>query len=196
MPQQDNREAVLAALREHIAEAASTPLWDRAHEEEKAKVRNRALLLLDQRARSRSEMATRLGRLDFDPGLIDEVLDDLERSRLIDDAAFAEEWVRQRHTLKGKSRRALRMELREKGVSSDIAEQALEQVSDHDETQVATALATQKVASIRSAPGDRKEYDKLLRRVVGMLARRGYGESVAYGVAKQALDKRLAELAQ
>lgn len=188
--------ATLTALREQLASATGETLFDPVHEENKAKVRHRALLLLDQRARSRVELHDRLTRLEFDPALIEEVLDDLERSNLIDDTAFATEWVRQRHKIRGKSRRALSQELSAKGVSADVRAQALEQVSDDDEAEVATALAAKKANSIRTAPQDRKEYDKHLRRIVGMLARRGYGESLAFGVAKRALDERLAELTE
>ncbi|QGU02226.1 Regulatory protein RecX [Corynebacterium kalinowskii] len=194
MATHEDKLAKLATLREQLASATGEPLFDRVHEEAKAQVRHRALLLLDQRARSRAELDTRLARLEFESGLIQEVLDDLERSGLIDDYAFASEWVRQRHQLRGKSRRALSQELDAKGISADIKDEALQQVSEEDESEIAITLAVKKARTIRTQPTDRKDYDKHLRRIVGMLARRGYGESLSYRVAKRALDDRLTEI--
>lgn len=184
----------LEALREQLANMEAAPQVDMLREQHKAKIRNRALLLLDQRSRSRSELHTRLAALEFEEEAIAEVLDDLERVGLVDDEAFASEWVRQRHTIRGKSRRALDLELQAKGVAAPVRAVALEQIEDGDEQAVATELATKKARSVKQHPADRKEYDKHLRRIVGMLARRGYGESMAFAVGKQALDNRLAEL--
>lgn len=191
-----DKAARLEDLRDKLAQVSAEGQFDRVHEEAKAQVRHRALLLLDQRARSRHELHDRLTQLEFEPQLITEVLDDLERCRLIDDEAFAREWVRQRHQIRGKSRRALRQELRNKGVGAEICEAALEQISGVDEADIARQLAVKKAATIRHEPADRKEYDKFLRRIVGMLARRGYGEGVSFSVAKQALDDRIAELTE
>ena len=69
--------------RQEAGEAGS--LFDHEAEEKKAEVRRRALLLLDQRARSRSELRQRLTSLEFDPEVIDEVIEDLTRAKLLDD---------------------------------------------------------------------------------------------------------------
>lgn len=186
------------ALRRAIAEmedADGSGIVDKAAEERRAPIRAHALRLLDQRSRSREELGSRLME---DPGRtredIDRVLDDLEAAHLIDDAVFASEWVRQRAARRGKSRRVLDRELAEKGVAPHVREEALEQVSDADEHATAVALAEKKARTIRSVPGDRAGRDRDLRRVVGVLARRGFGQSVAVDVAKHALDDRYAEL--
>ncbi|AWB84195.1 recombination regulator RecX [Corynebacterium liangguodongii] len=167
---------------------------DRAEEEALAPVRKRALGLLDQRARSRAELRERLIRAEFEPGLVERVIDDLERTGLVDDATFAREWVRQRAARRGKSARALDAELRVKGVAQDVRREALEQVTPEDEEAVARTLAQRKAREIKQPPAGRAEYDKYLRRVVGVLARRGYGAELAMRVAREALDARIGEL--
>lgn len=172
----------------------SGELFDTNHEEALAPVRKRALGLLDQRARSRDELRERLLRAEFAPELVDEVLDSLERSLLIDDRAFATEWVRQRASRRGKSAKALDMELRDKGVDAAVRAEALAQITEEDEEAQARALAAKKARSVKEVPTDRAQYDKELRRVVGVLARRGYSSGMSMGVAREALDARLDEL--
>ena len=93
MPDPDKIARLQAAL---DAYEPGTGLFDREREEALAPVRKRALGLLDQRARSRSELRDRLLKAEFEPGLVDEVVDDLAGSGLVNDEQFAIEWVRQR----------------------------------------------------------------------------------------------------
>lgn len=194
-PDKDKIERLQRALEEYEAgEADGSAVFDRTHEEALAPVRKRALGLLDQRARSRHELRERLLRAEFAPELVDEVLDSLERASLIDDTLFATEWVRQRAARRGKSAKALDMELRDKGVAADVRAAALAQITEADEEAQARALAKKKAGSIKTKPADRAEYDKALRRVVGVLARRGYGSGMSMRIAREALDARLAVL--
>ena len=168
-------------------------LIDHAREEAKSPVRKRALGLLDQRARSREELRGRLIKAEFEPALVDEVLDDLAASGLINDTAFASEWVRQRAARRGKSARALDMELRDKGVGSADRAAALEQITDDDEERIARGVAEKAARKVKRAPEDRAEYDKFLRRIVGALARRGFHQGLAMRLGREALDERIAE---
>ena len=167
-------------------------LIDHAREEAKSPVRKRALGLLDQRARSREELLGRLIKAEFETALVDEVLDDLAASGLINDTAFASEWVRQRAARRGKSARALDMELRDKGVGSADRAAALEQITD-DEERIARGVAEKAARKVKRAPEDRAEYDKFLRRIVGALARRGFNQGLAMRLGREALDERIAE---
>ena len=184
----------IAKLQEAIENFTGGEIFDTRREEALAPVRKRALLLLDQRARSRHELRERLLKLEFEPALVDEVLDSLESSLLIDDDFFASEWVRQRSRTRGKSTRALDLELREKGVAADIRAEALAQVTPADEEAQARALAEKKAREVKAPPADRAEYDKVLRRVVGVLARRGYGSELTMRVARESLDARIETL--
>lgn len=185
-------EQLRAAL-DHY-ERHGSDLFDHQAEDAKRQVRHRALLLLDQRARSRHELQERLVSLDFDTRVIADVLDELEQSRLVNDHDFAMEWVRQRHELRGKSRSVLDQELQRKGISPEHRAAALEQVDDDAEYHCARELAAKKARQITKPPADYAEQEKYLRRIVGVLARRGFASGMSFAIAKEALEQRIAEL--
>lgn len=138
------------------------------------------LRLLAVRARSRAELAQRLSAKGFASSVIEQSLDRLAEVGLVDDAEFARQWVRQRHSFSGKGRQALAQELRRKGVAPEEATAALDDITADDEHERATELVRRK---LRTLPAD-LDREKAIRRLVGMLARRGYGHSVAYTVVK------------
>jgi len=149
-----------------------------------------ALRLLGVRARSRHEMRERLTRRGFDADTIDDVMTRLDRHQLLDDADFASEWVRSRHTHSGKGRIALRHELQHKGIDPGVIDSALAEVDDADERLVARALVDRKLtqSALDRLDGDPGMRDKLFRRLAGMLVRRGYPQSMAVDVVKEALS--------
>ncbi|MGW1741847.1 recombination regulator RecX [Nocardia sp. NPDC001965] len=142
------------------------------------------LRLLAVRARSRAELAQRLSAKGHAPEVTEQVLDRLAEVGLIDDADFARQWVQQRHGFSGKGRRALEQELRRKGVSQEDSAAALETVTVDDEYERATELVRRK---LRTLPAG-LDREKAIRRLVGVLARRGYGHTVAFTVVKAELD--------
>lgn len=193
-PSLEKIEKLRQALEDYESGAAGGQLIDAGAEEAKASVRSRALRLLDQRARSREELRERLLAAEFEPDVIDAVLDDLAGVGLINDESFAREWVRQRHVRRGKSARALNMELKDKGVDAADRAVALEQITEESEEATARKVAEKKARTIKKVPADRHERDKFLRRIVGTLARRGYSHSLTMRVSIEALDARIAEL--
>jgi len=88
----------------------------------------------------------------------------------------------------------LRRELQDKGVSAADQDAALGQIDEDDERELARGLAQKKARTVKSVPVDRAGRDKELRRIVGVLARRGFPESMALQIAKEALDERCEEL--
>ena len=193
-PSPEKIEKLRRALEDYESGAVGGHLIDVEAEESKADVRSRALGLLDQRARSRKELHDRLIAAEFEPDVIDAVLDDLAEVGLINDASFAREWVRQRHVRRGKSARALDMELKDKGVEAADRAAALEQVTEDSEESIARQVAAKKARTLKKVPADRHERDKFLRRIVGTLARRGYSQGLTMRVSIEALDARIAEL--
>ncbi|WP_115684465.1 recombination regulator RecX [Corynebacterium senegalense] len=193
-PDPEKLQRLQAALDAYEAGEAGGALFDRAAEEALAPVRKRALGLLDQRARSRQELRERLLRAEFEDALVDRVLDDLERTGLLDDAAFAREWVRQRAARRGKSAKALDLELQAKGVGAPQRAEALEQISAEDEEATARAVAEKKARGVKAPPADRAEYDAHLRRIVGVMARRGYVGGMSMRLGREVLDQRIEEL--
>ncbi|MCQ9676133.1 MULTISPECIES: recombination regulator RecX [unclassified Corynebacterium] len=193
-PSPEKIEKLRRALEDYESGAVGGHLIDVEAEESKADVRSRALGLLDQRARSRKELHDRLIAAEFEPDVIDAVLDDLAEVGLINDASFAREWVRQRHVRRGKSARALNLELKDKGVEAADRAAALEQVTEDSEESVARQVAEKKARTLKKVPADRHERDKFLRRIVGTLARRGYSQGLTMRVSIEVLDARIAEL--
>lgn len=86
------------------------------------------------------------------------------------------------------------MELREKGVAEAVRRDALSQISPADEEAAARAVAEKKARAVNTAPVDRAEYDAQLRRIVGVMARRGYSSSMSLSLGREVLDARIAEV--
>ena len=190
-PDPEKLRALQKALEEY---SGAEPLIDENREKALSRIRERALLLLDSRARSRQELRDRLVKAEFEPELVDEVLDSFQRNGLVDDLAFAREWVRQRFERRGKSAAMLDVELQRKGVGEADRAEALSAIDRDDEREVARALATKKAKQVKRIPEDRQQRDKELRRIVGVLARRGFNSGMSLELAREALDERCAEL--
>ena len=161
---------------------------------QEARAKDVCLRLLTDRARSRAELATKLTDKGFDADVIAGVLDRLTEVGLVDDTAFAEQWVHSRHTYSGRGKRALATELRRKGIDDTTSRDALSSISADDERDRAADLVRKKLS--RTTPGDvadRDDRDRVTRRLVGMLARRGYPASTAFAVVKAELANLGAE---
>ncbi|MFZ3451772.1 regulatory protein RecX [Arthrobacter sp. 7Tela_A1] len=139
-------------------------------------------------------MADKLAERDVPEDVAAAVLDRFEEVQLIDDAEFAQMWVRSRTQTRSLARSAIRRELAEKGIAPELAEEALEQVSADDEWEAARDLVRRKLRNA-AVPQDRKGRDKLVRRLVSMLARKGYSPSLGFSVVEEGLAARAAERA-
>ena len=137
-------------------------------------------------AKTRGQLRKKLQTEGFDAELIEPLLDKFEAAKLIDDAEYAQSFVAQKSRTKKLSRAALRRELAERGVRGEEAENALAQRTDEQEREDAAELVRKKLR-----PGmdlsDRAEKDKVTRRLLGMLARRGYSSSVSMSVIREEL---------
>ncbi|WP_341800201.1 recombination regulator RecX [Pseudonocardia dioxanivorans] len=156
-----------------------------------AAARTICLRLLESRSRTRQELAQALRRKGIPDDAADVVLERFGEVGLIDDKAFADQWVRSRHTYRGLGRRAIAVELRRKGVDSETAGEALAEVDDASEEARARALVDRK---LRTRPGLPDE--STARRLLGMLARKGYPAGIAYRVVREAVAEHAAELAE
>lgn len=137
-------------------------------------------------AKTRGQLRKKLQAEGFDAELIEPLLDKFEAAKLIDDAEYAQSFVAQKSRTKKLSRAALRRELAERGVRGEEAENALAQRTDEQEREDAAELVRKKLR-----PGmnlsDRAEKDRVTRRLLGMLARRGYSSSVSMSVIREEL---------
>ena len=137
-------------------------------------------------AKTRGQLRKKLQAEGFDAELIEPLLDKFEAAKLIDDAEYAQTFVAQKSRTKKLSRAALRRELAERGVRGEEAENALAQRTDEQEREDAAELVRKKLRPGMDL-GDRAEKDRVTRRLLGMLARRGYSSSVSMSVIREEL---------
>jgi regulatory protein len=142
------------------------------------------LRLLTGTPRTRKQLADALRKRDIPDEAAQEVLSRFEEVGLIDDSAFADAWVESRHHGRGLARRALAQELRTKGVDAALIDEAVGRLDAEREEATARELVARKLRSTRGL-----DRDKRLRRLAGLLARKGYSEGLALRVVRQALEE-------
>ncbi|MDQ1704596.1 MAG: regulatory protein [Frankiaceae bacterium] len=141
-----------------------------------------ALRMLERQPRTRVELERALVRRGVPAEAAASVLDRFTEVGLVDDEAFATAWVDSRHVGRGLARRALSAELRQRGVDEQIVRDAVGAVSADDEEAAARALATRRLPSMARLPRDTQ-----VRRMVGILARKGFSQGLAMKVIREVL---------
>lgn len=136
--------------------------------------------------RTRSQLATKLAARDIPPDIAAAVLDRYTEVGLVDDTAFAAAWVRSRHGVRGLAGRAVAQELRHRGVRDDVAAEALVVIDAESERDAARRLVERR---LRTTAG--LERQARTRRLVGMLARKGYSVGLAFSVVRDVLDAEI-----
>ena len=136
--------------------------------------------------RTRAQLAEAMARRGIPGDIADGVLDRFDEVGLIDDALFAAAWVRSRHTGRGLARRALAHELRGRGVADELVQDAVEQLGDEEELETARDLVARRLGATKGLPVETR-----VRRLAGVLARKGYPSGLAMRVVREALvDER------
>ncbi len=146
-----------------------------------AVARQIALRRLSVRARSRMELAQDLARREVPPDAAAQVLDRFTEVGLIDDAAFAAQWVESRGSRLGASR--LKQELRHKGIADEHIADAVGGRDDDADLSAARALAQRKVATMGRLDRTVRE-----RRLGAILGRRGFSTGVIRRVLAEVRD--------
>lgn len=142
-----------------------------------------ALNQLETQPRSAEELRKAMARKDVAEDIIEYLLSRFAAVGLVDDQAFAIALVNTRTKVARRGGIRIRQELRQKGVSDDVAEQALAQVDPEDELEAARTFAAKK---IRSMAGVDEVVAK--RRLYGALARRGFTPDVVRRVVRATLE--------
>jgi regulatory protein len=142
------------------------------------------LRLLTSAPRTRAQLATALRKRRIPDEVAESVLGRFAEVGLIDDAAFARAWVESRHHGRGLARRALRAELRQRGVPDGDVRSAVGMLGPQDELDAARRLVARRVAASRGKPVLTRA-----RQLMGMLARKGYPAGLAAQVVREALEK-------
>ncbi|HVV08669.1 regulatory protein RecX [Amycolatopsis sp.] len=144
--------------------------------------------LLAVRARTKDELRKALRRKGFDDELAERMVGKLDSSGLVDDAAFAEQWVRSRHAYQGLARTALVAELKRKGVDNEVAAKAAGEIDRESEEHKARELVRKRLRSMTTV-----DEQTATRRLLGTLARKGYPQGLAYAVVRDELRNAGAE---
>ncbi|MDX6372117.1 MAG: regulatory protein [Nocardioidaceae bacterium] len=146
-------------------------------------------ILLDQltgRARTRKELSDKLAAKGVPAEIGTRLLDRFEEVGLVDDGAFARTWVSQRQSAagggKGLAPRALAQELRRKGIDDETARAVLDELDPAEEEEAARELVRRKLRTL-----SRVDDQAATRRLVGMLARKGYASGMAFAVVRDEL---------
>jgi regulatory protein len=149
-----------------------------------------ALRQLTAGPRTRNQLAEAMASKGIPEEAVHAVLDRFGDVGLIDDQAFARSWVESRHAGRGLGRQVLRRELRNKGVDEQFIAEAVEAVSDEDELTAARALVRRKLRSMSAL-----DHQTRTRRLLGQLARRGYGSAVAFAAIRAETNAELDAIA-
>jgi len=145
----------------------------------------RALNFLSYRPRSEEEVRRNLRKKDVDEQVIEVVMGRLTRAGLVDDREFARYWVDNRARFNPRGLRGLRYELRRKGVSYDVIDEAL---SCFD-----ASAAASKVAEAGARRLSREPPDDFRRKLKAYMARRGFSYQLIKPLVEEKLEERRAE---
>jgi regulatory protein len=148
-----------------------------------ARAREVCLRLLTLAPRTRAQLADALRRRAIPGDIADTILARFTDAGLIDDAAFARAWVESRRYSRGLAGRALTAELRQRGVDDKEIRDAVAGLGPDADVATARELVARKLAATKGQPSQVR-----VRRLTGMLARKGYSPGLAFRVIREAME--------
>lgn len=141
----------------------------------------KAIKYLDYRERSEAEIRIHLNKGDINEHVIEDVIDRLRRSSLVDDRRFAANWVENRLEFRPRGRRALYYELRQKGISEEIIQETLDPINDEE---LAYQAAIKKAKNFQSL-----EWDDFRKKMLSYLSRRGFSYDITSTILTRVWDE-------
>jgi regulatory protein len=174
----------------HSSVASALQVGQQLSERDGAELQNRdaihkaqehAVHFLRYRPRSRSELEAYLRGKGFVEQAIQAVTEKFGELKWLDDKLFSQFWVANREDFRPRSRRALRMELRHKGIDSETIEESLQEVDEATSAYRAVQERARRLANL--------DYQTFRRRLGGFLQRRGFG----YETIKATVERLWAE---
>jgi regulatory protein len=164
-------------------------LLELPHDEQVDRAKNTILNILSMVAKTRSQLEQRLTEKGHSPEVIEEAINRMIEVGVIDDAAFARNYTSSLHDGRGLARRAISRDLNQKGIDQETIEKALEGLDADAEYSRAVDLVRKKARSTANLDPQAR-----VRRLVGMLARKGYPGNVAFSVVKEVLAEESPEI--
>jgi regulatory protein len=156
---------------------------ERAEIDDPTLVMGAALRFLESRARSAYEVRRRLVSHGYRPDLVEGCIDRLTELGMIDDAAFAQAWVESRDRARPRGMRALRTELRQKGIDQAVVAETLaerEAVLPDADAEAARRLLERNARALDRIPDPRARR----QRAYALLARNGFDPGVCAEVTR------------
>lgn len=150
-------------------------------EDARERALQQAMLFLSYRVRSEAEIRQNLRKHEYPDPVIEETLERLRQDRLADDDQFARAWVENRNTFRPRSRRALTVELRRKGLAEDAVRSA---VSGVDEEALAYEAARKRAARFQGL-----DWNEFRKKMAEFLARRGFSYEIIAPTVKRLWDE-------
>jgi regulatory protein len=137
-----------------------------------------AAKFIGYRIRTTSEIEKYLNGKGIEQPIINQVIERLTSNGLLDDKFFAHLWIENRNEFRPRSRRLLTSELKNKGISLEIIEDALKDTMPEEEL---AYLAAQK----RVRRYEHLEWNPFYQKMGSYLARRGFSYSIIRPVIEQ-----------
>ncbi|MEI8132116.1 MAG: RecX family transcriptional regulator [Leptolinea sp.] len=169
-------ERIVAAWLSVGDEVDSEKIQAILQKDELEKAYNRALRFLGVRVRSVHEVSVRLEEAGYSPDAIEKTVQRLQSAGLLSDTEFAQTWVENRCTFRPRAKRALVLELRQKGIIDNEIQSAVRNL---DETKLAQQAAELVISRFEKLP-----FDEFRKKLFGYLSRRGF----SYGDAIEAIQ--------
>jgi regulatory protein len=154
-------------------------------QDEKAKLVQQAMRLLQRRPRSRKELGDYYRKKGVADSLCSSILDYLAELGLVDDREFANVWIENRQAFRPRGERALRFELRQKGIAAEIIDEALEGFDEVGAAKAAAAVAWRRYRHL--------SVEEYMRKALPYMARRGFPYEIGAKTIKQVRNERLNE---
>lgn len=163
--------SALVASRVHIGtELSIAQLQELQGEEQLEEAHERALRQLEARPRSEAEIRRFLRGKKYPGEIVDRVIERLRAARLLGDREFAKFWVENREAFRPRSARALRYELRQKGVAPEEITRVVGKLDEADSAYRAARTKADRWTNL--------EAQEFRTKLSGYLARRGFGYQV------------------
>ena len=132
------------------------------------------------RAKSKGELLAHLKTRGVEDDVAQAAIFRLQEAGLVNDREFAAAWATSRHSHKKLSKRIIAGELRQKGVTQEQIDEALDGIDDESEYRAAFDLAFKKFNTM-----SRLEPDVQIRRIQSLLQRKGFGFAVISRVLRE-----------
>jgi regulatory protein len=163
-------------------ESTGVPPTDDQNERMMKQAKNVCYYWLGAAEKTRKQLFDKVKNKGITDDIANQLLDELEENNSISDDRYAENFVYSKLTYEKLGKQAIGFKLRTKGIDQNIIDRVLSEIGDEESEENARILARKRVYPTRNM-----EKNKRLQNIASFLARRGYGGSLAFKVAKEEL---------